>query len=249
MRHLLLFLIISFGITQLSCAQSSTAYRNKNWNPKAGKYYFSTMLTWTYENELATEEHLRKGEISIYVDEKTGTFLFTREAYGWSGEMIDFVIADQKGNYIIGHTDEVGGKHRETKKLEHFAEILLQSKKIAADFNQYCTPTGKTKIFGKNNYGWPTKKGKEYILSYQKTSNKNNLFLTTEKYSFLPVFLFNKLDFDASLPVSFDYSMILPNYQMPLEDVYEWNGKKVTLTFVSSSPTEYYIDLNQYKKQ
>jgi len=74
------------------------------------------------------------------------------------------------------------------------------------------------------------------------------LFLSTEKYSFLPLFLFNKLEFDAKLPVAFDYSLILTPNQMPLEDVFEWNGKKSKLTFISVSPTEYFIDLNDYKK-
>jgi hypothetical protein len=246
MRALSFLIFISF--TSLGFAQSDAAYRNKNWNPKAGKYFFSTMLTWSFENELTDEEYLKRGEINIYVDEKTGTFLFTKEAYGWSGEMIDFVIADQKGNYIIGHTNEFGKKHRETKKSEQFADIINQSKKIQADFKKYCKPTGKNKVFGKNKYGWPTKTGKEFMLSYQKTEDKSRLFLAPEKYSFLPLFLFNKLGFDAKLPVAFDYGLILSPNQMPLEDVYEWNGKKTKLTFISASPTEYFMDLNDYKK-
>lgn len=240
--------LLFLGFTYFGLAQSDAAYRDKNWNPKAGKYFFSTMLTWSFENELTDEEHLKKGEINIYVDEKTGTFLLTKEAYGWSGEMIDFVIADQKGNYIMGHTDEFGKKHRETYKAQQYAEVLAQSKNIMSDFKKYCKSTDKTRVFGKNNYGWPTKTGKEYILSYQKTEDKSNLFLSTEKYSFLPLFLFNKLDFDAKLPVAFDYSLILTPNQMPLEDVYEWNGKKSKFTFISASPTEYFIDLNEYKK-
>jgi|JI7StandDraft_1071085.scaffolds.fasta_scaffold06567_6 hypothetical protein len=240
--------LLFLGFTSLGFAQSDAAYRNKNWNPKAGKYFFSTMLTWSFENEMATEEHLKRGEINIYVDEKTGTFLFTKEAYGWSGEMVDFVIADQKGNYIIGHTDEFGKKHREIQKAQQYAEVASLSKSIMSDFKKYCKSTNKTRVFGKNDYGWPTKTGKEYILSYQKTEDKSNLFLSTEKYSFLPLFLFNKLEFDAKLPVAFDYSLILTPNQMPLEDVFEWNGKKSKLTFISVSPTEYFIDLNDYKK-
>jgi hypothetical protein len=88
----------------------------------------------------------------------------------------------------------------------------------------------------------------EYILYYQQTENNRNLFLSTEKYSFLPLFLFNKLEFDAKLPIHFDYSLILGTKFMPLEYVYEWNGKKSKLTFISVSPTEYFIDLNDYKK-
>lgn len=246
MRLLFHVVIMMVAFAQLSCAQSS--FRNKNWNPKNGKYYFSTMLTWSFENELATENHLKKGEISVYIDEKSGTFLFTKEAYGWSGEMIDFVIGDQKGNYIIGHTDEFGKKHRETKKLEAFLDVIAQSKRIDIDFKKFCKATGKTKVFGKNDYGWPTKTGKEYIMTYQKSNDKNILFLGQSNFSLLPLFLFNKLDFDAMLPIAFDYSLILPTNQFPLEDTYEWNGKKSIFTFQSASPTEYFIDLKAYKK-
>jgi len=58
--------------------------------------------------------------MSIYLDEKTGTFLFTQESYGVSGEMVDFVIGDQEGNYIFGYTDEHGKKLRETIQVNKY---------------------------------------------------------------------------------------------------------------------------------
>lgn len=242
-------ILVLITLAQLSYSQSSLAFQNKNWNPAAGKYFFSTMLTWSYENELATSEQLKKGEIVIYVDEKSGTFLFTKEAYGWSGEMIDFVIVDQKGNYIIGHTDEFGGKHREHKKSDQFVEVTMQAKQILSDFKKYCLPTGNTKYFGQNDYGWPVLKGKEYIMSYQKTLDKSTLYLFTSKYNFLPLYLFNKMKLEARLPVAFDYHLIFPSNQMLLEDTYVWSGKKSSVSFLSASPTEYFIDLNDFKKQ
>jgi hypothetical protein len=249
MKQASTLILVFIILAQLSCAQSSLAFRNKNWNPSTGKYFFSTMLTWSYHNELATSAQLKKGEIVIYVDEKSGTFLFTKEAYGWSGEMIDFVIVDQKGNYIIGHTDEFGGKHREHKKSEEFAEVTIQAKQILSNFKKYCLPTGNTKYFGQNNDGWPVLNGKEYIMSHQKTEDKNTIYLYTSKYNFLPVYFFNKLQLEAQLPVTFDYHLSLPSNQMLLEDTYIWNGKKSTVSFLSASPTEYFIDLHDFKKQ
>lgn len=244
--RLISLILLSFLIGSMqSIAQSSDAYRNKNWNPKAGKYFFSTALTWTFENEITDEEHLKSGEMTVYVDEKTGTFLFTKEAFGWSGEMIDYVIADQNGNFIIGHTDEFGKKHVESKKVDSFAEIGLQKKQIESDFRKYCKPTGKSKNFGKNSYGWPIIKGNEYVMTYQKTSDKTNLFLSKSKYSLLPLFLFDKLDMDARLPIAMDFSMAIPTFYFPLQSEYEWNGKKSTFTFISASPTEYFIDIKQ----
>ncbi|MFZ1748771.1 MAG: hypothetical protein WAU01_01195 [Saprospiraceae bacterium] len=245
------FQLLLLGIImmhQVSCAQATLTQRNKYWNPNSGKYYFSTQLTWIYQNDLAPDEYYKSGEMSIYVDTLSGTFLFTKEAYGWSGEMVDFVIADQKGNYIFGYSDEFGDKKREIMSPEQYVDFAKMTKQIQIDFKKNAKPTGRSKKFGKNDYGWPTKTGKEYVMSYEKTTDKNTIFISPIKYSFLPVFLFNKLNSEAKLPVNIDYSQVIPHRNMILEDTYIINNQTIKLSFQSQSPTEYFIDLNDYKK-
>ncbi len=238
-------LLIFHFVGHLS-GQADDQYRNKNWNPKAGKYYFSTQLTYSYHNDSAEDDYNRSGEISIYIDEKSGTFLFTKESYGNTGEMVDFVVADQQGNFIFGYTDEHGKKQRETMKSYSGADKNNQSKKVENDFNKYCQPTGNTKRFGENKYGWPVFKGTEYKMNVM-LSDSSTVFITTSKYSFLPVFLFNQLQSETKLPVNFNFSKKLPSKNLILQHSYVLEGSVSSFTLISASPTEYFIDLSDYR--
>ena len=238
-------LLIFHFVGHLS-GQADDQYRNKNWNPKAGKYYFSTQITYSYHNDSAEDDYNRSGEISIYIDEKSGTFLFTKESFGNTGEMVDFVIADQQGNYIFGYTDEHGKKLRETLKSYKASDKNFQSKKVENDFNKYCQPTGNTKRFGENKYGWPAFKGTEYRMN-DMLSDSSTVFITASKYSFLPVFLFNQLQIETKLPVNFDFSKILPSKNLILQRSYVLEGSVSSFTLISASPTEYFIDLSDYR--
>jgi len=245
MRIFVLPMLLMFLFVGNLFGQSEDQYRNKNWNPKAGKYYFSAQLTYSYLNAFEENPSNRFGEMSIYLDEITGTFLFTRESYGNTGEMVDFVIADQQGNYFFGYTDEHGKKLRETMKSFFGRSKNIQSKKVENDFKKYCKPTGNTKQFGENKYGWPVFKGTEYSIN-DMLSDSSTFYITASKYSFLPLFLFNKLESETKLPVNFDFTKILPAKNIILERSYVLDGIS-SFTFLSSSPTEYFIDLSDYK--
>lgn len=246
MKTLIIPILVLLLLVTNIHGQADVQYRNKNWNPNAGKYYFSTQLTYAYRNDSAEDDYNRSGEISIYVDEKTGTFLLTKESYGNTGEMVDFVIADQQGKYIFGYTDEHGKKQRETMKSYSGADKNNQSKKVENDFNKYCQPTGNTKRFGENKYGWPVFKGTEYRMN-DMLSDSSTVFITVSKYSFLPVFLFNQLQSETKLPVNFDFSKILPSKNLILQRSYVLEGSVSSFTLISASPTEYFIDLSDYR--
>lgn len=243
-QFFLLILFVLMYVSHLN-AQTDDQYRDKNWNPKAGKYYFSTQLTYAFRNDFAEDESRRSGEISIYLDEKTGTFLFTPESYGTSGEMVDFVIADQEGNYIFGYTDEHGKKQRETIKSIHIGSRNIQTKKEERDFKKYCTPTGNKKKFGTNNYGWPVFIGTEYELN-DMLYDSSIVYIATSQYSFLPMFLFNELQSETKLPLNLDVSKKIPSKSLILSRSYIFEGLH-EFTLISYSPTEYFIDLKEYR--
>lgn len=201
--------------------QSEDQYHNKNCNLKAGKYYFSTQLTYSYRNDFEEDPSNRSGEMSIYLDEKTGTFLFTQESYGVSGEMVDFVIGDQEGNYIFGYTDEHGKKLRETIQVNKY---IADSIFIDSLFQRYFSITSATKYFGNNTYGWPIKKGDEYQVNFEKTNEKSFVYLTKDVFSFLPVYHFNALESETKLPFNIDYSNTIPKNYSVLGQRYDQGG-------------------------
>lgn len=231
------------------------AYRDKNWHPEKGKYYFSEVMIWEYLNENYPPDDTERysGEFSVYVDSPTGTMLFTPEAYGNSAEMINFIIVHQDGRYFQGFTDEFGKKKCLVDTLYKFESTRLNQEFIKEDFLKLAKPIGKYKTFGKNNYGWQEVKAKEYELSFLMTNDKSTIYLSKQPYSLLPLYLFSALESEARLPVNFDFSQVIPLEYWVLEDVYKRRSTRskreievrTNLKFVS--PTEYFVDLSDYQ--
>lgn len=245
-------LIGLLGIISVFANAQTDAYRNKNWHPEKGKFYFSEVMTWKFLNEVLPQgNENRQGEFAIYIDPPTGTMLFTPEAYGSSSEMTDFIIVFQNGRYIQGFSDEFGKQKYMVDTLNKFEDVSNEQKWVKQDFKNLVKPTGKSKTFGANANQWPVIKAKSYELSYLKTTEKSNLYLSEKPQSLLPMYLFNELDTEARLPVNFNYSQVIPlNYWVLEDQTYLMNQERekkleVRTTLISISPTEYFIDLNE----
>lgn len=249
-KYQVLFLLMVFVWPLVLSAQADDAWRNKNWNPKKGKYFFNKVLTWKYQGEMAEDSLLQEGiEIRIYVDEKTGTFLFTPEAYVFSGPMVDFVIADQKGNYIAAYTVEHGKKIYEVFTVEGLQTLLNSPDSIPENFNQFFVPTHQKTVFGKNIYGWPIITGEEYHIVFPDMDEMPTVVnIAPMPYSFLPLYMYKNLAIEAQLPFHFDYAEMIPSHYILLSEYTEYYGAKTQLWFDSLADTEYYIDLSAYKK-
>lgn len=247
--------LVCFLISSGLLAQTQDAYRDKNWHPETGEYYFSEVMVWEYlnENNSPDETELHSGEFSVYVDPPTGTMLFTPEAYGYSGEMINFVIVFQDGRYFQGFTDEFGEKKCFVDTLYKFESTQLNQGFIKDDFDKLAKPTGKYKTFGENIYGWQKVRAKGYELVFLKTCVKSTIYLSEQPYSLMPIYLFNELESEAKLPINFDFSQIIPLEYWVVEDSYKRKSAeskreievRTTLKFIS--PTEYFVDLSDYQ--
>jgi len=123
MRNTTLLLISTLSLMLLSgrtIAQTtsskkpvSDAYRNAQWKPEKGKYYFSHALIYEYFNKVDAT----KGELWIFIDPVTGTMCFQRESsFGATDEMNDVILAFPNGQMIACGKGESGKKIRETFK-------------------------------------------------------------------------------------------------------------------------------------
>ena len=196
---------------------------------------------------MAEEPHLKSGEFRIYVDEKSGTFMFNRDSYGWSGEMVNFVIADKKGNYTFGYTDEFGKKYREVLQSDQYNQIKRDKKKIKKEFTKLYKATGKSKVFGANDADWPALIGKEYIMSDQKSTDTITLYLAPTAYCMLPLYLFNTLRSEAKLPVDMLYAHIVPEKYIVLEKEGKHHDKISSVTLKSVTLVDHLLDINPYR--
>lgn len=208
-----------------------------------GKYHFSTAWTWDFSNEFED----RKGEMKVYVDTLTGTFLFTKEAYGNSDMEADFVIAGQDGIYLTGYTDANGKKSIQVDTLEAITSTAEAKQFYDEDFEKHVKLTGEKKIFGTNSKKWPVITGEEYKFTFEPPTSFSLDYLAKQKFSLLPVYYFNqRQQAQAKLPYSFSGALHM-NYLL-LENTYESDGKKITIVLRNVMPENKTIDLTPYIK-
>lgn len=191
---------------------------------------FTQQLTFDYQKDG------QKGEFSVFLEPKTNTWLLEKnETFAGKVDDIDYWILQPDGKIIILGTSETGKK----TKLIYKNPLVLKS--ITAISGK---KTKNSKLFGKNNYGWQTLKGEQYLLSFGKGSS--NVYLSKASFDCRPLLAYNfSLDVENYLPAfySIDYPSFIPKNYLVVEETNK--SDYCRLKFIS--PTEYSIDLDSYK--
>lgn len=223
------------------------SYRDKNWNPKQGKYYFSETWTWSYKNDFIPIGELgHEGKMSIDIDPVSGMMLFTKNDSQLSDEMIDYIIASPEGQYITCWTDVHGEKQIDIEENQQMIELNKDQESVVQHFKKYVKALDTHKLFGQNDYQWPTTKAYAYEMTYKKTIDKNQLFLAEMPISLLPLYLFNKRNNELRIPISLEFGTTIPKNILVVEDRYELENKVSLIQLVSMSPSDIHIDIKPY---
>ncbi len=164
-------------------------------NPKEGYFYFDHILVYEYTEGSETREFW------IYVNPKSGNFLFTREdTYSATDEMNDFTVALPNGDYwFCGIADETNKKVRIVVKTQDdipnaIVRPTAEEKKTQQEtFAQLARPTGKTWKAGP----WTAR---EYQLQTLKTAETTLISVAVVPFAVYPLYNFNDLNADAKLP-------------------------------------------------
>ena len=226
---------------------SSSEYRDANWRPSEGNYFFSEMWTWSYTNEmLSPEDPNRSGEMSFYLDPPSGTILLTKNDTKYTGDMIDWVIIHHDGTFSIGGSDEHGKPNIIKASINDVEDYSFRLESQQIEYKKYVKSTEHHKLFGENQYGWPTIEGSEHIMSYAMTNDQNQMFLAEVPFSMRYFYLVESVVRDIRLPINLTYGYILPENSLLLSDRYESGGKIVQMELKSMSPTEYFINTVSY---
>jgi hypothetical protein len=186
---------------------------------------FTEAWVWEY-----SDEHGEQGQLTMYYSPEKNFWLFTPEAYGVSGEMIEWVLGKPNGTYVFKLTDEFGKASYESHKIE-FNPVK--------GIPEYLIPTGKTESFGDREFGFPLLEGKEYRVVYEKTTDQATNYLGIVKANMLPVYYFNRLISDAKLPVQF-FSDV-PSNTLILSEKYVYSQGTKSYRFKFISHTYYEI--------
>jgi hypothetical protein len=179
--------------------------RAQKWNPKKGQYYFSHTLTYSYHN---VEEN-SQGEVKIWVDPVTGTMLFLKGS-SYHNSNFEFIIGHPEGKYTYYETDDIGRKIATIETVEDMVpdKQFIQDQK--QEFKQNCIP----KDGSRTDFGWASK---QYELLYPELDAKDQIWLTEVPFNVYPLYCFDLIEAEVSLPISFDYTHIFSKNQLLTE--------------------------------
>ncbi len=154
MKQRLLLCCLSFILVAQVFAQTKSAgkaptdaYRNSQWKPAQGKYYFSHALVYEYTNKVDGTD----GELWIFVDPATGTMCFQRESsFRASDDMNEHILALPNGQVIACGTTETGKKIRESFQNRAVKPEPDEVQFQRENFRDQCSPTGNRR----EEFGW-----------------------------------------------------------------------------------------------
>lgn len=192
---------------------------------------FTQAWVWEYE-----DAHGNKGEMTIYHEPKLNCWLFTREAYGNTDDMCDWVLAMPDGEYYFAYQDgEEYGKARLLRQKVNF----VRHKEIPVNWGAAIDSTSRR--FGDTRLGFPLIKGHLYLLRFEQTQEQCEYYIGLTNTDMTPVYYVNRLDADAKLPV--DFPIDLPPGYIALSE----KSKYMSLNFKYISHAQYHINLLGYE--
>lgn len=204
-------------------------------NSTDGSYNFTQEWKWTYINNHEDEmEFGHKGDFSAYYNPQTKYWLFTKDAYERTGDMVNWVLGKPDGTYVFSFMGEFQGEEPTYDVMQ--TEVHPQPKTL----NEFYKSTGKSAIFNDNNWGFDKIKGQEYKRTYMKTNDFNLVYLADYDADFTALYYFNELGSETYFPVHFDID--LPKNKAVLSDKTTVAGKDVRLDFVGIKAVNHSID-------
>ncbi|MFK7984361.1 MAG: hypothetical protein AB8G86_30600 [Saprospiraceae bacterium] len=219
-------------------------YRNENWRPAAGNYFFSEMWTWEYFNEgLPADNPDHKGKFIVYVDPPTGTMLLADNL----DEMTDWIIIHPDGRYTTAFTDVHGKPHIVEQKMADFPDYAFKLSLQKEDFQTYFTKQAQQKEFGHNKYDWPIITADAYQQTFAKTMDTTHLYLKEMPFAVRGLYLVAQTNQDLNFPINLGYGYLLPENYLVISEVYRQNGKEIGYSLASVSPTDYTVNTVTYK--
>lgn len=223
----------------------ATSYRDQNWSPGEGKYFFSETWTWTYLNEnLPKDDPNHDGEMTIYVDPPSGTMLLTRGDTYHYGEMADWVIIEPNGQFITHWTDHDGSTNIQRDTMQHINDFDFYISHQSSEFEKYFSTKHEFKTFGKNNEGRPDFYAELFEQVFTMTGDTSNIYFTAVPFSVRPLFFAQMINEELGLPIAFSsFGYTVPENFLPMEEHVTFNDKVVSYSFKSVHPSEYFIEL------
>lgn len=186
---------------------------------------FTQKWIWIYLNE-ADEDLMDtySGEMSVFYNPETKKWLFTKDSYGNSGEMVNWVIGDNKGNYTYSFQST---HNNDPNSIMVFS---LEEPQYIFELEEIYKPLNNTKIFNKNSeFGEII--GKQYQRIYPKsTINSTRVYLGKTDADLTALYGFDKINSETKLLFPFDLNQKNMIY-LEEKTIFEHDKKKIEVKF------------------
>lgn len=231
----------------VSLERENNPYRDENWDPENGNYFFSELWTFSYTNEMLLEgEPGVNGETHIYVDPFSGIILLTRDDSNYMDEMTDWVLVHPEGKYEWGQTGEHGKRTISSKVITELHDYDLKNETVMEDFNQLVKRLEGQKTFGGGKNAIETEVGYYHELSYLKTNDKTSFYLARMPFKTQAFNLINELSDDLQMPIDLNIGYSIPDDYLVLGSKYTYLGNTVKYKLVSIGATSYFLSKEGY---
>jgi hypothetical protein len=172
-------------------------YRNQNWHPENGEYYFSQQYVYRFLNKQYTEgDFRREGRFSFFLDPVSGTVLLRSGDSYWD-EMTAWILIRPNHDYIVSYTHEHDPKSIDTLPndpfLDHYSD--LYQKDLQRSFKTFFKPVPETKKWwGSGKYSIDSLWGQEYAMQYKTRADSTVLSLAKTPFDWTHLNLLYKSD-------------------------------------------------------
>ncbi|MEK9614130.1 MAG: hypothetical protein VW080_09440 [Flavobacteriaceae bacterium] len=172
-------------------------YRNQNWNPETGAYYFSEQYVYRFLNNRYSEgDFRREGTFSFFLDAVSGTVLLRSGDSYWD-EMTAWILIRPHQDYIVSYSHEHGPNSTDTIPRDPFLKQYanLYQKDVQRSFQTFFKPIPKTKkSWGGGKYSIDSLWAQNYWVQYPTRADSTVLSLAKTSHDWTLLNLLYKSD-------------------------------------------------------
>lgn len=229
-------------------------YRNQNWNPEKGNYYFAEQYLFSFVNETHPEgDPQRAGSFSFYLDPVTGTVLLV-SGESFVDEMTRWVLVRPNKDYIRSYSQEHGGVHTDTLPLDPFLKGFPKkyNQDVKRSFKAFFKPlSDMSTAYSTGRYCLENLEARAYEVDYRGgiSGDQTILQLAETNYDWNALNLLYKSDAlpEGGLKINIT-GTLLPKNLFAVQEQSLVNGKNIAFQLECIEATEYHLTLKTPEK-
>ena len=223
-------------------------YRNQNWQPEKGKYFFSEQYVYSYFNEYYVENDPRRsGMFVFYSDPVTGTLLFT-SGDSFFDEMTGWILVRPNKDYIVSRSHEHSNNTIDTIQMDDFLNHYSNKydQDVGRSFKTFFKPIANSfSVFSKGKYCIKTIVAQAYSVDYHgSTVDSTVLHIATTSYDWNTLYFLHKSEAfpEGGFKTNF-LSFSVPKNRLITQEKSRVNGKQISYKLECIYAADYHLKI------